>query len=89
MTDLEDSSAHPQYAGYGVNVGHAVYGDVHIHTVASVAGPERHRPEAAAPIPAPRNAALRAAVRSLVRACERTAAALSSIGRTPVGEEER
>ncbi|MFJ4677870.1 hypothetical protein [Kitasatospora sp. NPDC088783] len=77
-----------QWADYGVNVGHAVYGDIHIHPIAAAVGPPGHRPDATGPAWAVRRAALGTAFRSFARACERAAAALSSIGRVPAGEEE-
>lgn len=46
-----------QRADYGVNVGHDVHGDIHVHPAAPAAGPYRFRTETASPISVHRHAA--------------------------------
>lgn len=69
-----------QWADYGVNVGHDVHGDIHIHSPASMDGPYRPWRETESPISTTSHAAVRTAMFSLVRAYERAASALLSAG---------
>ncbi|MEV0258592.1 hypothetical protein AB0H82_30560 [Streptomyces sp. NPDC050732] len=78
-----------QWLDYGVNVGHTVNGDIHIHPPASADGPLRFRPRAANPISATRYIEVRSALAALTGACERAAAALSSARWTEAEKEER
>ncbi|TGZ14248.1 hypothetical protein DV517_57310 [Streptomyces sp. S816] len=85
MTDLDEGAVRPggdstQWADYGVNVGHNVYGGIHVHPPFPSAGPPRLRPGAAGPLSKRRHAALRSALTALADACEEAAAALSHIG---------
>ncbi|MEV0446230.1 hypothetical protein AB0I84_43170 [Streptomyces spectabilis] len=80
-----------QWADYGVNVGHAMYGDIHIHPPALPAdGPPRFRPQVASAISATRHTAARSALIAMVRACERTAEVLAVVSRPDMtGKEKR
>ena len=69
-----------QWADCGVNVGHAVYGDIHIHPPAPADRPRGVRHATTSPVSATRHAAVRSALNAFVRACERAVAALSSAG---------
>ncbi|KQX50817.1 MULTISPECIES: hypothetical protein [unclassified Streptomyces] len=71
-----------QWADFGVNVGHAVYGDIHIHPAAPADLPARTRTAPPGRRAEPGHASVRAAVVDLVRACERAVAALSSAALT-------
>lgn len=76
-----------QWAHYGVNVGHAIYGDIHLHPPASAAGRSRRRDEAH-PVPVTWHAAARSALIGLARACDRAAAALAYLRPDEAGKEE-
>ncbi|MET8565233.1 hypothetical protein ABZV75_33505 [Streptomyces flaveolus] len=77
-----------QWADYGVNVGHAVYGGIHFHPPASAAGPSRRRNGTAHPARMTRHAAVRSALTDLARACGRAAAALAYLRPDKAGKEE-
>lgn len=67
-----------QWADYGVNVGHAVYGGIHFHPPASPAARSRLR-----------NGTAQSALTDLARACERVAAALAHLRPDEAGKEKR
>ncbi len=67
-----------QWAGYGVNVGHTVYGGVHFHPFVPAVGPSRRR--TTSPVSAAQYAAVLSVLSVLTCACGRAAAALMSIG---------
>lgn len=77
-----------QWADYGVNVGHAVYGDVHFHPPVSLAVPSRRRNGWAHPTRMTWHAAVRSALTDLARACGRAAAALAYLRPETAGKEE-
>ncbi|MGA5358392.1 hypothetical protein [Streptomyces purpurascens] len=77
-----------QWADYGVNVGHAVYGGIHFHPPASPAARSRRRNGAAHPARMTRHAAVRSALTDLARACGRVAAALAHLRPDEAGKEE-
>ncbi|GAA2111760.1 hypothetical protein GCM10009759_54040 [Kitasatospora saccharophila] len=86
-----DGGGRIQWLEHGVNVGHAVYGGIHIHSTPATAAPPGRRPTPALPVPLPvlRTAGLRSALQRLSLACARAAQALSTAGPDPVGEENR
>ncbi|MFH8218361.1 hypothetical protein ACH4C2_04100 [Streptomyces sp. NPDC018057] len=63
-----------------MNVGHGMYGDIHIHPPVPADGRHHDRRRTLSPISAARHAEVRSALISLVHACERAVAALSSTG---------
>lgn len=73
-----------QWADYGVNVGHAVYGGIHLHSPASSRG---RRGSAVLPRMT-RHAAVRSALTDLAHACRRAAATLSYLRPDAAGKEE-
>ncbi|ANH94492.1 hypothetical protein A8713_27655 [Streptomyces sp. SAT1] len=78
-----------QWAGFGVNVGHGMYGDIHIHPSIPANGRPHGRRRTLSPISAARHAEVRSALVTLVQACERAVAALSSTGLSrPEGRSE-
>jgi hypothetical protein len=77
-----------QWADYGVNVGHAVYGGIHFHSPASSAAGSRHRDGTAHPTRRTRQAAVRSALTDLARACGQAAAALAYFRPNEDGKEE-
>lgn len=74
-----------QWADYGVNVGHAVYGGIHFHPPAA-RSPRRNG--TAHPAGSTWHAAVRAALTDLARACDRAAAALAQLRPDEAGKEE-
>ncbi|MGP3925244.1 hypothetical protein [Streptomyces sp. 8N616] len=77
-----------QWADYGVNVGHAVYGGIHFHPPASPAARSRRRNGTAHPARVTWHAAVRSALTDFARACGRAAAALAYLRPDEVGMEE-
>ncbi|WP_059008628.1 hypothetical protein [Streptomyces specialis] len=78
-----------QWADYGVNVGHDLYGDIHIHPPTPPDGLSRPRRETASPVSETRQAAALSALFALLSACEQAAAALSVFNRPDeAGKEE-
>ncbi|GAA2545311.1 hypothetical protein GCM10010398_35260 [Streptomyces fimbriatus] len=77
-----------QWAGYGVNVGHTVYGGVHFHPAASSATPTPRRNSTAHRARGTWHAAVRSALTELARACDRTAAAMPRLRPDEAGKEE-
>ncbi len=74
-----------QWADYGVNVGHTVYGGIHFHPPAT-SSPRRNEPAHR-----PRmtwHAAMGSALSDLIRACGRAAAALAYLWPDEAGKEE-
>ncbi|MGW2918489.1 hypothetical protein ACWDBF_11595 [Streptomyces angustmyceticus] len=81
-----------QWADYGVNVGHAVYGGIHFHSAAETASPaarSRRRRETAHRARPTQDAAVLSALTDLARACSRAAAALSYLRPDEAGKEEK
>lgn len=78
-----------QWADYGVNVGHAVYGGIHFHPPASPAARSRRRNGTAQSARLTWHTALRSALTDLARACERVAAALAHLRPDEAGKEKR
>ncbi len=76
-----------QWADYGVNVGHAVYGGIHFHAPASPVG-SRHRSPTVHPARTRWHVAVRSALTDLARACGRAAAALAYLRPDEAGKEE-
>lgn len=74
-----------QWADYGVNVGHAVYGGVHFHPPATPS-PRRNGMEHRARMTW--QVAVRSALTDLARACGRAAAALAYLRPDEAGKEE-
>lgn len=74
-----------QWADYGVNVGHAVYGDIHVHppTAWSMRWNATVRPTHTT-----WHVAVRSALTDLTRACGRAAAALADFRPDEVSKEE-
>ncbi|WP_380282020.1 hypothetical protein [Kitasatospora purpeofusca] len=66
-------------ADIGVNVGHNMYGDIHLHSPAAAAGPPQFRSKAVSPISMKSHAAVRSAMTALWVACQRAAAVLSYV----------
>ncbi|MER5525750.1 hypothetical protein ABT075_14230 [Streptomyces sp. NPDC002677] len=77
-----------QWADYGVNVGHAVYGGIHFHPAASPAARLRRRNGTAYPARMTWHAAVRSALTDLARACGRAAAALAYLRPDEAGKGE-
>ncbi|MCX4849655.1 hypothetical protein [Streptomyces sp. NBC_00893] len=78
-----------QWADYGVNVGHAVYGDIHLHPPASPAARFRRRSGTAHSAGATWHVAVRSALAVLAHTCGRAAAALTYLRPDEAGKEER
>lgn len=78
-----------QWADYGVNIGHAVYGDVHFHPPASSAARSRRRNGTARSARMARHAAVRSALTELARVCDRAAAALAYFRPDRAGKEKK
>ncbi|WP_217213834.1 hypothetical protein [Streptomyces sp. AC550_RSS872] len=76
-----------QWADYGVNVGHAVYGGIHFHPPASTAARSRRR-NGTAQLARTRHEAFRSALVELARACGRVAAALAYLRPDEAAKEE-
>lgn len=77
-----------QWADYGVNVGHGMYGDVYIYPPhLSAAGPWR-RNGAAHRARMTWHVAVRSALTDLARACGRAAAVLAYLRPDEAGKEE-
>jgi hypothetical protein len=74
-----------QWADYGVNVGHAVYGDIHVHPPTAWS---RRRNATARPAHTTWHVAVRSALTDLTRACGRAAIALADFRPDEVGKEE-
>lgn len=74
-----------QWADYGVNVGHAVYGGIHFHPPAT---PSPHRNGTARRARTTWHAAVLSALADLARACDRAAAALAYLRPDEAGKEE-
>ncbi|GGZ01651.1 hypothetical protein GCM10010385_59060 [Streptomyces geysiriensis] len=74
-----------QWADYGVNVGHAVYGGIHFHQPAT-SSPRRNGTAHRARVTW--QAAVLSALTDLARACGRAAAALAFLGPNKAGKEE-
>lgn len=77
-----------QWADYGVNVGHAVYGGIHFHPPASTAARSRRRNHTAQLARMTQHEALRSALVDLACACGRVAAALAYLWPDEAGKEE-
>ncbi|MFJ2915758.1 hypothetical protein ACIO8F_41855 [Streptomyces sp. NPDC087228] len=77
-----------QWADYGVNVGHAVYGGIHFHPPASQAASSGGRRGSAPLARMTRHAAVRSALTDLAHACGRAAAALSYLRPDEAGKEK-
>jgi hypothetical protein len=77
-----------QWADYGVNVGHAVYGGIHFHPPASPATPSPRRNRTAHRARMTWQAAVWSALTDLARACGRAAAALAYLRPDEAGKEE-
>ncbi len=74
-----------QWADYGVNVGHAVYGGIHFHPPAPW---PRRRNDMARPARKTWHAAAQSALTDLARVCHRAAAALDYLRPDEAGKEE-
>ncbi|WP_405850757.1 hypothetical protein OG211_36580 [Streptomyces niveus] len=74
-----------QWADYGVNVGHAVYGGIHFHSPAPRSG---RRNWQAHPARMKRHAVLLSALTDLARACGRAAATLDNLRPEEAGKKE-
>lgn len=74
-----------QWADYGVNVGHAVYGDIHVHPPTAWS---RHRNATAHPARTTWHVAARSALTHLAHACGRAAVALADFRPDEAGKEE-
>lgn len=77
-----------QWADYGVNVGHAVYGGIHFHPPASTAARSRRQNGTAHLARMTQHKALRSALTDLAHACGRVAAALAYLRPDEAGKEE-
>ncbi|MFE7839410.1 hypothetical protein ACFU53_26155 [Streptomyces sp. NPDC057474] len=77
-----------QWADYGVNVGHAVYGGIHFHPPAAPAAWSLRRNGTAHPARTTWHTAVRPALIGLARACDRAAAALAHLRPDEAGKEE-
>ncbi|MDB1090139.1 hypothetical protein PJ985_21520 [Streptomyces sp. ACA25] len=77
-----------QWADYGVNVGHAVYGDIHFHPPASSAARSRRRNTTSHSARMAWHAAVRSALTELARVCGRAAAALAYLRPDEAGKEK-
>lgn len=77
-----------QWADYGVNVGHAVYGGIHFHPPASPAGRSHRRNGTAHPARVTWHVAVRSALTAFARACGRAADALAYLRPDEAGKEE-
>lgn len=79
-----------QWADFGVNVGHTVYGGIHFHPPALSAGRSLGRGGAAQPSGPPWHTAVSSALSDLARACGRAADALTHLPRPDgAGKEEK
>ncbi|MEU2669344.1 hypothetical protein ABZ622_10780 [Streptomyces sp. NPDC007164] len=78
-----------QWADYGVNVGHAVYGGIHFHPPASPAARLRRGSGTAHPAGTTWHVAVRSALAALAHTCGRAAAALTYLRPDEAGKEER
>lgn len=74
-----------QWADYGVNVGHAVYGGIHFHPPAT---PSPRRNGTAPRARMTWQTAVLSALTELARACGRAAAALTNLRPEKAGKEE-
>ncbi|OON72447.1 hypothetical protein B1H18_29905 [Streptomyces tsukubensis] len=80
--------ADSQWADYGVNVGHAVYGGIHFHSPAPAAW-FRLGSGAGHPAGTTWHVAMRSALAALAHTCGRAAAALTYLRPDEAGKEER
>ncbi|GAB3108827.1 hypothetical protein GCM10027160_07240 [Streptomyces calidiresistens] len=85
---LRQERGDSQWADYGVNVGHAVYGDIHFHPPVSSAARSRRQNGTAYTARMTRHAAVRSALTGLVHVCGRAAAALVYLRPDGAGKEE-
>lgn len=77
-----------QWADYGVNVGHAVYGGIHFHAPANPAARPGHRNATPHLAGKTWHTAARSALTGLAHACGRTVAALTYLRPEKAGKEE-
>ncbi|NED35621.1 hypothetical protein [Streptomyces sp. SID8499] len=77
-----------QWADYGVNVGHAVYGGIHFHPAAAQTASARGRRGTTHPARMVHYVDLRSALFDLARACQEVAAALAYLRPDEAGKEE-
>lgn len=78
-----------QWADYGVNVGHAVYGGIHIHPPTSPAARFRRGNGTAHPAGTTWHVAVRSALLALAQSCGRAATALTYLRPDEAGKEKR
>lgn len=76
-----------QWADFGVNVGHAVYGGIHFHSPASTTARSRPRNGTTNPARTTRHAAVSSALADLARAFGRAATALACLRPDEAGKE--
>ncbi len=74
-----------QWADYGVNVGHAVYGGIHFHPPAAPSSRRNEEADRACPT---WHVAAWSALTNLARACGRAAASLAYLRPEEAGKEE-
>ncbi|MGH1552316.1 hypothetical protein ACRAWF_09770 [Streptomyces sp. L7] len=78
-----------QWADFGVNVGHAVYGGIHFHPPAVPTARSRRRDATTHQARTARDAAMRSALADLAHAFGRAATALACLWPDEAGKEKR